>query len=183
VCECSLWPRWKGPVVMSLLHRVIVVAKRRSDLLWGFAVVVMTTTGFVRSAQTGVGAVSIAFIALQTLVIVFLATLRLLTERGDEKVRLPAGAAVGWSIWVVIADFSLLYYLLGAQHNWSIRLTHLDALLLTFGTLTTAGTGDIHPQTETARGLLLAQMIVDIFLVTVLLTLFLARLGERRASH
>jgi hypothetical protein len=61
-------------------------------------------------------------------------------------------------------------------------LSRIDALFLTIGTLTTAGTGGIAAHTERARGMLTIQMTVDIVSVTLITGLVIARLSTRRAS-
>ena len=86
------------------------------------------------------------------------------------------------TISLLVGDFSSIYYSYGTDHNWSIPLTHLDAVFISFGTLTTVGTGDIQPKSELARGLLTAQMGVDLIAVTLLTAFVLHRftVGRRQ---
>jgi hypothetical protein len=133
---------------------------------------------FVVANQKGLGWIGAALTGLVGLATIGIVIRRLLDPKDD----LPSLVRVTtYVLFAVIADYSFFYYTCGAEQNWSIRLTHLDALFITFGTLTTAGTGDIHPRTELARGLMMSQMIVDILTVTVMATLLLARLGASRA--
>jgi voltage-gated potassium channel len=81
---------------------------------------------------------------------------------------------------VLIATYSTVYYNTADEGNWSRGLSHVDALLLTMGTLTTAGTGDIQPRSELARGLLTIQMTLDVVVVTIMATVVLSRLSKYR---
>jgi Ion channel len=83
---------------------------------------------------------------------------------------------------VLIADFAFIYWRGGTRANWGMPLSHIDALFLTIGTLTTAGTGGIAPHTEWARGMLTIQMTVDIVSVTLITGLVIARLTAGRAA-
>jgi hypothetical protein len=92
----------------------------------------------------------------------------------------------GWVVGIIavltvlslIGNFAFAYFLDGASGNWSIPLSHLDAILVSVGTLTTAGTGDVQPHTELARGLVTAQMALDVVVVTVVAGVVVWRLTE-----
>ena len=83
---------------------------------------------------------------------------------------------------VLVADFAFIYWRSGTRANWGMPLSHIDALFLTIGTLTTAGTGGIGPHTEWARGMLTLQMTVDIVCVTLITGLVISRLSSRRPA-
>jgi Ion channel len=76
----------------------------------------------------------------------------------------------------VVVTSSRMYYALGDSSNFSHALSHLDAVLLAVGTLTTAGTADIVATSERARALVLCQQVVDFALVVFVATLFVARI-------
>jgi hypothetical protein len=82
---------------------------------------------------------------------------------------------------VLVADFAFIYWRSGTAANWGMPLSHLDALFLAVGTLTTAGAAGIVPHTEWARGMLAIQMVVDIVSVTLVTGLVISRLSVRRA--
>jgi hypothetical protein len=81
---------------------------------------------------------------------------------------------------VLVADFAFIYWRSGTRANWGMPLSHLDALFLTIGTLTTAGTG--APHTEWARGMLTLQMAVDVVCVTLITGLVISRVSSRRPA-
>jgi hypothetical protein len=77
---------------------------------------------------------------------------------------------------ILLACFSTLYWDYGAEGNFSITLSRLDAVYFAVGTLTTAGTGDIVAKSETARGIQTMQMVLGMALVVFAVTIVLARL-------
>jgi hypothetical protein len=79
---------------------------------------------------------------------------------------------------LLIVDFAGFYWRFGTAPNFNATLSRLDALYFTLGTLTTAGTGSITPESQLARGLVSIQMILDLMLVAVAATIIVARLSE-----
>jgi hypothetical protein len=49
------------------------------------------------------------------------------------------------------AAFSYIYWAHGTAKDFSVSLTHLDAFYFALGTFTTAGTGNISDQRNSAR--------------------------------
>jgi hypothetical protein len=98
------------------------------------------------------------------------------------------GVAAGWvaalaawfTLFVVFA-FAMEYYTLGTKAHWSKALTHVDALYVAVGTLTTAGTGNINAEGDKARLLLTGQMLADILVVTVLGAIVVHRFTRKSA--
>jgi len=80
---------------------------------------------------------------------------------------------------MLLALFSTLYWNYGSATNFSIILSRLDAVYFAIGTLTTAGTGNIAPISQTARGIQALQMILDLGLVVFAITLVLAAFSSR----
>ena len=66
--------------------------------------------------------------------------------------------------------FSVIYWTYGTSGNFSSRLTHLDAIYFTMGTLSTAGTGNIVSVSQLARGLQTLQMLLDLGFLLVAVT-------------
>ncbi len=85
-----------------------------------------------------------------------------------------------FSLLTFVSMFSLIYWTFGTSHNFSARLTHLDAIYFTIGTLSTAGTGNIVPVSELARGLQTVQMLLDLGFLLVAVTLVVGRLAANR---
>jgi hypothetical protein len=83
------------------------------------------------------------------------------------------------AILLLVGQFSIWYLSYGGPENWSPRLTRLDGLGVTLGTLTTAGAPGIHPRTDLSRELIIVQLIVDILAAIVLFGLFVGRLATR----
>ena len=78
--------------------------------------------------------------------------------------------------------FSVIYWTYGTSGNFSTRLTHLDAIYFTMGTLSTAGTGSIAPVSQLARGLQTLQMLLDLGFLLVAVTLVVGRLAARETK-
>jgi hypothetical protein len=85
-----------------------------------------------------------------------------------------AVAAVVWLVLYLIWTFSFTYYLLGSPHYWSKELSHVDAIYVAVGTLTTAGSAGISASDDLTRGILIGQMVIDLLGVTVSLALILS---------
>jgi hypothetical protein len=76
---------------------------------------------------------------------------------------------------LVLQTFSLLYWAHGTARDLSEPLTHLDAFYFALGTFTTAGTGNLSPISQVARGLQTLQMGVDFVLIGFIVVLVMAR--------
>jgi hypothetical protein len=88
-------------------------------------------------------------------------------------------AALLFAFSTLMAIFSTLYWNYGTVANFSQRLTRLDAIYFTVGTMTTAGTGNINAISEAARGLQVLQMILDLGLLVFVVGLVVAELSSR----
>jgi hypothetical protein len=67
----------------------------------------------------------------------------------------------------VVYVFATLYYEYGLN-NWTKPLSHVDAIFVALGMLTTAGTGELQASTDFARGLLVMQMVADLLVFTAI---------------
>jgi hypothetical protein len=76
-------------------------------------------------------------------------------------------------------DFSFLYWSRGTRVNFSLPLSHLDAVYFTVGTLATAGTGNISATSEWSRGVQTAQMFVNMAFVLFGLAFLVSRLATK----
>jgi hypothetical protein len=63
-----------------------------------------------------------------------------------------------------IGAFAWIYWDSGSTQNFSIKLSHLDAIYFALGTLTT-GSGNIFATTEYARGVQTIQLVLDLALM------------------
>lgn len=64
----------------------------------------------------------------------------------------------------LIGAFASIYWDSGSANNFSIKLSHLDAIYFTLGTLTT-GSGNISAITEYSRGVQTIQLVLDLALM------------------
>ena len=81
-------------------------------------------------------------------------------------------------LFLLIGNFSLYYWNYGSTRNFSICLSHLDAVYFTLGTLSTAGTGTISATSELAIGLQSLQMLFDIAFLVFAAGMVVARFSE-----
>jgi hypothetical protein len=86
------------------------------------------------------------------------------------------------TVATVVQTFAWLYLNTG-PHEWSERLNHVDALFIAIGVFTTNGTGSIAAMSTYTRGLLTAQMTVDVVVATLLIGLVVARLVPVTTLH
>ena len=86
-----------------------------------------------------------------------------------------------FSFSLVLSNFAQLYWHLGTAGNFTTKIafSKLDAIYFSLGIISTAGTGDISPTSQLARGVVTAQMAVDLLLILVAAALVVARLAER----
>lgn len=92
-------------------------------------------------------------------------------------------AFVVWLVLYLIWVFSFTYYLLGSPQHWNMPLSHVDAIYVTVGTLTTAGTTGIFARGALTRSVLTGQMALDLLVVTVLLALVLHRVTQAPSQN
>jgi voltage-gated potassium channel len=102
--------------------------------------------------------------------------------------RLRAMGALMSSFPLLILLFATSFFLMGEGDPgaFSERLTRIDSLYLTMTVFSTVGFGDITPVSETARVLVMVQMLADLIYVGLLVRALVeaARLGaERRAAE
>ncbi|MCW2919245.1 MAG: hypothetical protein JWN52_7313 [Actinomycetia bacterium] len=81
---------------------------------------------------------------------------------------------------VVIVFFSLIYYRL-ADHFNGVH-SRLDALYFSVVTLCTVGFGDITPVSQTARAIVIVQMLFDLIIVTSAISIIVGSVRERQPS-
>ena len=82
---------------------------------------------------------------------------------------------VAYTLSQLLRGFSYLYWNFGSAKDFDIPLTHLDALYVALGTLSTAGTGNITAMSEAARRIQLSQMFVDVLFVVFAVAIVIAR--------
>lgn len=71
------------------------------------------------------------------------------------------------AVVIALLAFALAYYALETHRSGQVvgLSTRLDALYYTVTTLTTTGYGDIHAEGQTARGIVLVQLIFDVVVI------------------
>lgn len=103
------------------------------------------------------------------------------------EVTLITVATLVFLVLYVIVLFAWTYWDIGTLTNFGQRLTHIDAIYVSVGTLSTAGTGSISAMSKLARGVQSAQMTIDMVLVVfvggVVVTRYTAGRQKPRASE
>jgi hypothetical protein len=84
---------------------------------------------------------------------------------------------------LILVSFATLYWTIGTTANFGINLSRLDAVYSALGMLTTAGTGDIVPVSQLARGFVSGQMFFDFVFVVVALALVLTKWAKSLAKR
>jgi hypothetical protein len=160
-----LWERTR----LSRAFEVLAV----QGVLWGNLFV------FSRGTYTGLGAI-IPFAISIVLVTYLLISLTRFGKMVDIAIMLF------FSFSSLAATFSTLYWNYGTTGNFTERLTQLDAIYFTIGTLTTAGTGNISAISQVARGLQTLQMVLDIGFILFAVSLVVSEISsrmQRRRDH
>jgi len=83
------------------------------------------------------------------------------------------------AVLLLVGQFSAWYASYGTTENFHPALTRFDGLVMTVGTLTTAGAPGIVPTSELARRVVTVQLLVDILAAIVLFGLLAGRLINR----
>jgi hypothetical protein len=153
-----LWERTR----LSRAFEVLAV----QAVLWG------NLFGFSRGTYTGLGAI----IPFAIAIVLFTYLLISVTRFGNM---VDIAIMLFLSFSSLAATFSTLYWNYGTTGNFTERLTQLDAIYFTIGTLTTAGTGNISAISQAARGLQTLQMALDIGFILFAVSLVVAEISSR----
>jgi voltage-gated potassium channel len=94
----------------------------------------------------------------------------------DDASRKLDGLVVG--IVLVVVVFAWVFYVLDKQSPGELAgmSTRLDSLYFAMTTMTTIGTGDVHAAGQTARALVLVQMVFNVLFVATAATLLTTRI-------
>ena len=128
-----------------------------------------------------VGRVAIRlFIGLAAVVVVLIWQIRAVTK--SEYPTQRAVEAVATCIPLLILVFASAYVAVAdnVSDSFSEDLSRLDAVYFTVTVLATVGFGDISPRSEAARGLVTAQMLVDLVLVGLIAKVLVDAVRRRR---
>ncbi len=79
----------------------------------------------------------------------------------------------------LIELFANLYWNSGTRANWGAPLSHIDAVYIALGTLTTAGSGRLSPATDAVRRLVTLQLCVEVLLVPIVVGIVVYGVTER----
>lgn len=131
------------------------------------------------SAIVARGAVTLLSLAL----LAWLVTRQLLLQVDEGTDRRIDGLVT--SVVAVVVSFSLTFYLLSERQPPQVAGLHtrVDALYFTMTTLTTVGYGDVHATGQTARVLVLVQMVFNLVFVTSAAALLSSRMRAAAAER
>jgi voltage-gated potassium channel len=89
------------------------------------------------------------------------------------------------SVVTMVMVFSLCFYLLEQQQPSQLEDLHtrVDALYFTMSTLVTIGYGDVHAVGQTARILVMVQMLFDVVFIAAASSLLSSRVRAVAARH
>ena len=158
-----------------ILATVILLLLSAGSWIWFFA-------QSTRGPQTNGGTiVLVVFVGLYVLLVVSdLAS----KNRSGTRIGLMRTAFYFLGAFLLLTSlFANSYWNLGTTRDFNYPLSHLDAVYFMFGTLTTAGTGNLNTISERARRVQLAQLVSDFMLLVVALALLVYRLGEHRSRE
>jgi hypothetical protein len=94
--------------------------------------------------------------------------------------------AIFWTVFslsTLLQYFSYLYWNIGNKSNFNHPLSHLDALYFSIGTFTTAGTGKLAAESESAIRLQTVQMALDFAFLSVAVALLFIRFSIYMADR
>lgn len=111
---------------------------------------------------------------------VFAWQLRRVLRADNPLARGMEGLAVVFGLYLV--GFATVYFMLSQldSSNFNEPLTRLDALYFCVSVFATVGFGDIVADSQTARAVVLVQMVGNLILIGVALRLFTMAVGVRR---
>jgi len=84
------------------------------------------------------------------------------------------------AVGALVGTFASAYVSYGTTRDWSSHLSRLDALMVSLGNFSTAGTAGITPRSELARALITSQYALDLVAGVVVVGLLVARLASPR---
>ena len=121
----------------------------------------------------------VAIVVVMTVVLVWQVT-RILSARLPE---LRAASAAGFIIPLFFALFATTYLAMShaAATTFTESLDHTRALYFTITVFSTVGFGDITPRTDPARGVVMAQMILDLIVIGIVFRVLFT--AARRAGN
>jgi hypothetical protein len=125
----------------------------------------------------------IGFLVFVAVYVLAYAWLAIYLARRDKPIPVWASAFVTfWLLVSLTSVFAEIYYgsTLGEWGPDHVR--HIDAIYITFGLLTTAGTGHFTPYGLLATAAVTTQMVLDAVLLTVVVSLVLSAFSKREHS-
>jgi voltage-gated potassium channel len=138
-------------------------------LLWGL---------FLNASGRG-NALPLSLVVIMVLLVAWNGFWALLQVRATKRFTFVTMASLMNIVSLIFTDFSILYWLCGTNGNFTSTLSRLDAVYFALGTMTTAGTGSIAPDSQLARGLVSAQMAVDFVFLATVVSVAITRFAER----
>jgi hypothetical protein len=161
------------------------IDKHELLILTGGFVLALALHLFVSEEPSGVGVVGSALLAVGLSVVSLIVGRVICGARHGRPIPwLLVRAFLGLGFTVVL--FAGVYYGIGGSKDWKCemprgKVCHLsqgEALYVSVGTLSTAGTGGTSAKSEEAQLLLTLQMVVDLVVVAGMLAVVVTRLAE-----
>jgi hypothetical protein len=162
----SWWDRWEPAVLAGF----IALALAAHILSW------ISQFGLTDAKRHAAGGGYVA----NTIVNVVVATIILIVLCFMRANPWFVGLSFVYSLSALTQFFSFIYWTYGNTANFGQRLSHLDALNFTMGTLSTAGTGSLEAKSQLARRIWTLQMGLDIGLLLVAGTFVLSYVSRDR---
>ena len=164
-------------------RRLIAVVTLRATLSTAVLVVLYYTLPLGEGWRLSVGARVVVAIAV-------LAGVLYVQIKGIVRSRRPtirALGAIATTLPLFLLLFATTYFVLSTDSSGSFTQAHLsrtDALYFTVTIFATVGFGDISPASETARVVVMVQMILDLLILGIGVNAFVnaARTGRQRRS-
>jgi hypothetical protein len=164
----------------SILDRGVFATVLR---IVGFGVAVTLIYAFAPLGRRpdGWGVLNLALCVVALIVVIGL-ELRIITRSARPALR--AVEAVVVILALTLFPFAATYYSLARSvpGSFGVALTRLDAVYFTVTTFATVGFGDIAPKSQTARAVVLTQMLVDLVLIGLIAKVIAGAARQRLAA-
>jgi cytochrome bd-type quinol oxidase subunit 2 len=149
------------------------------DLLLNYSGLLLFLRGAQSDALDNPYAIFVAVAALVLSALTTYTTAQMARKPQSDRRRYNLAANVVNTFLVITVLFSILYWTIGTEKNFSVKLSRIDAIYFSLGTLTTAGTGTIGPTSDLSRALVSGQMVLDLVFVAVVVTTAVTRWSEK----
>ena len=168
---------------VELRRRLVVSTVTRSIGI----IVILLTIYFLLPLNRSGASLIVLWSFIGTVVLLATIALQLRAIRASDFPILRAVESVALAVPLLVVIFSSAYVLMSdaSPDSFTEPLNHVDALYFTLVSLATIGYGDITPVTETARVVVMVQIVANIAVLGVALKLIVgvARTSARQVSE